>query len=208
MLRNGRQGLKTQGYGNRTRAVLFKPQICAKTNTKTHLGHPLVSRFPYGTHFSRCEFRSHRSPDLDDLDGPSKPGRVSRFMPWSKNAPPKPAVKKQEPSKPVPKPEPEPPQLLKPKLEVLDDVLTPIPEKKEEKQEEGANGDSNRTVKMETVEEELKELRKKIPLKIQWFEKLTSSSILLSMPTLSYTFYNILSGLGGDRTSWRIGARR
>lgn len=91
--------------------------------------------------------------DLDELDGPSKPARVSRFMPRSKNAPPKPkpepAVKK-EPAKPVPKSEPEPPQLVKPKPEALDDVA----EKKEEKQEEGAYGDdSNGAVKMETGEE-------------------------------------------------------
>ncbi|XP_062001316.1 uncharacterized protein LOC133718478 [Rosa rugosa] len=93
--------------------------------------------------------------DLDDLEGPSKPARVSRFMPRSKNAPPKPkpepAVKK-EPAKPVPKSEPEPPQLLKPKPEALDDVaVLAVREKKEEKQEEGANGDdSNGAVKMET----------------------------------------------------------
>nr|XP_011458286.1 PREDICTED: uncharacterized protein LOC101304068 [Fragaria vesca subsp. vesca] len=68
--------------------------------------------------------------DLDDLDGPSKPARVSRFMPRSKNAPPKP---KPEPN--VPKFELEPPQLLKPKPEALD------------------GDDSNGTVKMETTEQ-------------------------------------------------------
>ncbi|XP_050364185.1 uncharacterized protein LOC126782884 [Argentina anserina] len=92
--------------------------------------------------------------DLDDLDGPSKPARVSRFIPRSKNAPPRPkpepAVKK-EPSKPVPKSDPKTPQLLQPKPEALDDAA----EKKEEKQEEAcADGDdSNGAVKMETGEE-------------------------------------------------------
>ncbi|KAK9948653.1 hypothetical protein M0R45_004219 [Rubus argutus] len=83
--------------------------------------------------------------DFDDLDGTSKPTRVPRFMPRSKNAPPKPkpeSAVKREPSRPVAKPELEPPQMLKPKPEALDDVVPPIPEKKEEKQEEGANGDS------------------------------------------------------------------